>query len=286
MKAVVMAGGEARTPPPARLFNKADGADRRPPVHGAHRRLLKLHGIEDVLVTLAFMPRRSGHTSATATPSASGCSTRSRSLLPVRRARWVCRGSARRHVPRHLGRRALRRRPLRAGRIPQGRGASVTIGLKSVENPLGVGIVVCDDEGRIERPGEDPRGARCSRHDQHWASTSSSRRSCVTYRTTAVTTSRRALPAAARDGRPLYGYVMDGYWQDIGNLDQYRQANFDALDEKVRLDVPGIKLRGDVWLGECRAGRRRAQCRATFVGLLPGSTRQRRSDRTRCWRPA
>jgi mannose-1-phosphate guanylyltransferase/phosphomannomutase len=51
-------------------------------------------------------------------------------------------------------------------------------------------------------------------------------------------------------GRPIYGYVCEGYWQDIGNLDQYRQANFDALDEKVRLNVPGIRLRGDVWIGE------------------------------------
>jgi mannose-1-phosphate guanylyltransferase/phosphomannomutase len=51
-------------------------------------------------------------------------------------------------------------------------------------------------------------------------------------------------------GRPLYGHVMDGYWQDIGNLDQYRQANFDALDERVRLNIPGIRIRGNVWLGE------------------------------------
>jgi mannose-1-phosphate guanylyltransferase / phosphomannomutase len=51
-------------------------------------------------------------------------------------------------------------------------------------------------------------------------------------------------------GRPIYGYVCDGYWQDIGNLDQYRQANFDALDEKVLLNVEGLKIRGDVWIGE------------------------------------
>jgi mannose-1-phosphate guanylyltransferase/phosphomannomutase len=51
-------------------------------------------------------------------------------------------------------------------------------------------------------------------------------------------------------GRPIYGYVCEGYWQDIGNLDQYRQANFDALDEKVRLNIPGLKIRGDVWIGE------------------------------------
>ena len=51
-------------------------------------------------------------------------------------------------------------------------------------------------------------------------------------------------------GRPIYGFVLDGYWQDIGNLDQYRQANFDALDERVRLEIDGIRLRGNVWLGE------------------------------------
>ena len=51
-------------------------------------------------------------------------------------------------------------------------------------------------------------------------------------------------------GRPLYGHVLDGYWQDIGTLDQYRQANFDALDERVRLNIPGIRLRGNVWVGE------------------------------------
>ena len=50
-------------------------------------------------------------------------------------------------------------------------------------------------------------------------------------------------------GQPIYGYVCDGYWQDIGNLDQYRQANFDALDEKVRLSIGGMKIRGDVWVG-------------------------------------
>src|SRR2546423_7467523 len=43
---------------------------------------------------------------------------------------------------------------------------------------------------------------------------------------------------------------MDGYWQDIGNLDQYRQANIDALEENVRLNIRGIRLRGNVWLGE------------------------------------
>ena len=62
--------------------------------------------------------------------------------------------------------------------------------------------------------------------------------------------SKELFPLLLEMGRPLYGYVLDGYWQDIGNLDQYRQANFDALDERVQLNVPGIRLRGNVWIGE------------------------------------
>src|SRR5439155_1696005 len=62
--------------------------------------------------------------------------------------------------------------------------------------------------------------------------------------------SKELFPYLLEMGRPLYGYVMDGYWQDVGDLDQYRQANFDALEQKVRLNIPGIRIRGNVWLGE------------------------------------
>ena len=62
--------------------------------------------------------------------------------------------------------------------------------------------------------------------------------------------SKELFPLLLEMGRPIYGYVFEGYWQDIGNLDQYRQANFDALDERVRLNIPGIRLRGNIWIGE------------------------------------
>ena len=88
-------------------------------------------------------------------------------------------------------------------------------------------------------------------------------------------------------GRPIYGHVMDGYWQDIGNLDQYRQANFDALDERVRLNVEGVRLRGNVWIGEgadihdVEAIEGRPSSATTA-----GSRGTRRSARTRCCRTA
>jgi mannose-1-phosphate guanylyltransferase/phosphomannomutase len=131
------------------------------------------------------------------------------------------------------------------------KGADVTIGLKSVENPLEFGIVVTDEEGRVERFLEKPS----------WGQVFSDTINTGIYvlepevlRHIPVEGqydfSKELFPLLLEMGRPIYGYVCEGYWQDIGNLDQYRQANADALDEKVRLNIEGLKIRGDVWIGE------------------------------------
>jgi mannose-1-phosphate guanylyltransferase/phosphomannomutase len=131
------------------------------------------------------------------------------------------------------------------------RGAAVTIGLKSVENPLEFGIVVTDDEGRIERFLEKPSWGQVFSDTINtgiYVLEPEVLRHVPTDRP--YDFSKELFPYLLEMGRPLYGYVMDGYWQDIGNLDQYRQANFDALDENVRLNIPGIRIRGNIWLGE------------------------------------
>jgi mannose-1-phosphate guanylyltransferase/phosphomannomutase len=130
-------------------------------------------------------------------------------------------------------------------------GAAVTIGLKSVDNPLEFGIVVTDEDGKIVRFLEKPS----------WSQVFSDTINTGIYVLEPEVLkhvpsdrphdfSKELFPYLLEMGRPLYGYVMDGYWQDIGNLDQYRGANFDALEEKVRLNIPGIRIRGNVWLGE------------------------------------
>jgi mannose-1-phosphate guanylyltransferase/phosphomannomutase len=133
----------------------------------------------------------------------------------------------------------------------QEHGAAVTIGLKSVENPLEFGIVVTDEDGRVERFLEKPS----------WGQVFSDTINTGIYVLDPEVLhhvpvgrpfdfSAELFPLLLEMGRPIYGCVLDGYWQDIGNLDQYRQANFDALDEKVQLKIPGIRLRGDIWIGE------------------------------------
>ena len=129
--------------------------------------------------------------------------------------------------------------------------ASVTIGLKAVDNPLEFGIVVTDDDGRVERFLEKPS----------WGQVFSDTINTGIYvlepevlkhvpTDRPYDFSKELFPLLLEMGRPIYGCVLGGYWQDIGNLDQYRQANFDALDERVQLDIGGIRIRGNVWLGE------------------------------------
>src|SRR2546423_157923 len=131
------------------------------------------------------------------------------------------------------------------------KGAAVTIGLKSVENPLEFGIVVTDDEGRIERFLEKPS----------WGQVFSDTINTGIYvlepevlrhvpADRPYDFSKELFPLLLEMGRPLYGYAFEEYWQDIGNLEQFRQANFDALDGAVELNIPGIRLRGNVWIGE------------------------------------
>lgn len=131
------------------------------------------------------------------------------------------------------------------------RGAAVTIGLKSVENPLEFGIVVTDEEGRVERFLEKPSWGQVFSDTINtgiYVLESEVLKHVPTDRP--FDFSKELFPLLLEMGRPLYGMVCDGYWQDIGNLDQYRQANFDALDGSVELGIPGIRLRGNIWIGE------------------------------------
>jgi len=131
------------------------------------------------------------------------------------------------------------------------KGAAVTIGLKSVDNPLEFGIVVTDEDGKVERFLEKPSWGQVFSDTINtgiYVLEPEVLRHVPTDRP--YDFSKELFPLLLEMGRPIYGYVCEGYWQDVGDLDQYRQANFDALDERVRLNINGIRLRGNIWVGE------------------------------------
>jgi len=214
--------------------------------------LLKRHGFEDVIVTVAFLPQaiRSYFGGGETLGIDVGYSVEESPLGTAGSVRLaagrlddtflVISGDALCDVD--LG---------RLVEFHREKHASVTIGLKSVDNPLEFGIVVTDDDGRIERFLEKPSWGQVFSDTINtgiYVLESEVLRHVPTDRPYDFST--ELFPLLLKMGRPMYGCVLDGYWQDIGNLDQFRQANFDALDERVRLEIPGIRIRGNIWLGE------------------------------------
>jgi mannose-1-phosphate guanylyltransferase/phosphomannomutase len=253
MKAVVMAGGEGtRLRPLTSNQPKPMVPIVGKPCMEHIVELLRRHGFEDVIVTVAFLPQaiRGYFGSGEALGVDIGYSVEESPLGTagsVRRAAGrlddtflVISGDALCDVDLT--------QLVEAHREKQ---ASVTIGLKSVENPLEFGIVVTDEDGRVERFLEKPS----------WGQVFSDTINTGIYvlepevlkhvpQDRPYDFSKELFPLLLEMGRPIYGHVFDGYWQDIGNLDQYRQANFDALDESVQLEIDGIRIRGNVWLGD------------------------------------
>ena len=219
--------------------------------------LLKRHGFEDVIVTLAFLPQaiRSyfgdgeslGHEHRVL---GRGVAARDRRLGSAR----VATSSTTRSWSSPATRSATST-SARCSQFHRERKAAVTIGLKSVENPLEFGIVVTDEDGRIERFLEKPS----------WGQVFSDTINTGIYvlepevlqhvpTDRPYDFSKELFPLLLEMGRPLYGMVCEGYWQDIGNLDQFRQANFDALDGRGRARrSPGSGCAGTS--GSARASR-------------------------------
>jgi mannose-1-phosphate guanylyltransferase / phosphomannomutase len=253
MKAVVMAGGEGtRLRPLTSNQPKPMVPIVGKPCMEHILELLREHGLTDVIVTVAFLPQaiRSYFGEGETLGLTIGYSVEESPLGTAGSVRLAARQLDETFLV--ISGDALCDLDLsKLIEFHKKRGAAVTIGLKSVENPLEFGIVVTDEEGRIERFLEKPS----------WGQVFSDTINTGIYvlepevlkhvpTDRPYDFSKELFPYLLEMGRPLYGYVMDGYWQDIGNLDQYRQANFDALDERVKLNIPGIRIRGNVWLGE------------------------------------
>ena len=62
--------------------------------------------------------------------------------------------------------------------------------------------------------------------------------------------SKDLFPKLLRDNIPMYGYVTEDYWNDIGDLKIYKQVNFDVLAGKVKTGIEYRKIGEGIWTGE------------------------------------
>jgi mannose-1-phosphate guanylyltransferase / phosphomannomutase len=253
MKAVVMAGGEGtRLRPLTSNQPKPMVPIVGKPCMEHIVELLRRHGFEDIIVTLAFMPQAirgyfgAGEThgvsirySVEESPAGTAGSVKLAEDA-LDEPFLVISGDALCDID--LG---------KLVRFHEEKDALATIGLKSVENPLEFGIVVTDADGRIERFLEKPSWGQVFTDTINtgiYVLDPEVLRHVPSDRP--FDFSKELFPLLLEMGKPMAGYVAEGYWQDIGNLDQYRQANFDALDRTVKLDINGVRLRGNIWVGE------------------------------------
>ena len=252
MKAVVMAGGEgARLRPLTSRLPKPLVPVVGTPVLEHILRLLKEHGITQVVVTLAYLGAEIRNRLGDGAeldmeieyvvedrPLGTAGSVRNAAHL-LDDTFLVISGDALTDIDL-----------TKVMRAHEERGSHATIVLHSVPNPLEYGVVVTDDEGNIKRFLEKPS----------WGEVFSDHANTGIYviepkvlehikEGANADWSQDVFPTMLRRHEPLHGIVVDDYWCDIGSIQSYMQANWDALDGKVRCHIPG-RRQGNVWMGE------------------------------------
>jgi mannose-1-phosphate guanylyltransferase/phosphomannomutase len=132
----------------------------------------------------------------------------------------------------------------------ESKGAAVTVTLKRVEDPLEFGIVITDEDGRIERFLEKPGWGEVFSDTINTGIYVIEREVLELIPGGEVDFSKDVFPKLLDMGLPMYGYVTDRFWTDVGNLDAYMAAHRAVLDREVQVDIQGFEVREGVFLGE------------------------------------
>ncbi|MBD2137563.1 NTP transferase domain-containing protein [Anabaena sp. FACHB-1237] len=129
--------------------------------------------------------------------------------------------------------------------------SKATIILTCVPDPMEFGVVITDNEGRINRFLEKPSTSEIF-SDTVNTGTYILEPEVLAYlpENTESDFSKDLFPLLLAKEEPLYGYVAKGYWCDVGHLDAYRQAQYDALNRKVKLEFAYPEVSPGLWVGQ------------------------------------
>ena len=253
MKAVIMAGGEGtRLRPLTSNQPKPMMPIANRPMMEHIVELLKRHGFEDIVVTVAFQAN------AIRTYFGNGSEFGVRMVYATEETPLGTAGSVRNAMD-ELDEAFLVisgdvLTDIDLGAIVdfhRDHKAMATIALKSMENPLEFGIVITREDGSVERFLEKPT----------WGQVFSDTINTGIYvlqpeifeyieADKPVDFSSDVFPRLLDDGRAVFGCITEGYWEDVGNLDTYIKAHQDVLDAQVAVEVAGFRMGEGIWLGE------------------------------------
>jgi mannose-1-phosphate guanylyltransferase / phosphomannomutase len=129
--------------------------------------------------------------------------------------------------------------------------SKATLILTRVPNPIEFGVVITDKDGRINRFLEKPSTSEIF-SDTVNTGTYILEPEVLDYlpENTESDFSSFLFPLLLAKGEPMYGYVAQGYWCDVGHLDAYRESQYDALYRKVKLDVAYNEVSPGLWVGQ------------------------------------
>jgi mannose-1-phosphate guanylyltransferase/phosphomannomutase len=128
--------------------------------------------------------------------------------------------------------------------------AKATLVLTRSKNPLQYGVVITNEQGKITRFLEKPS----------WGEVFSDTINTGIYIVEPEILqlipfhedydfSKNLFPLMLEQDMGLYGYIAEGYWRDVGNLNEYQEAHLDALDNLVKVHIDGQK-RGSCYVDE------------------------------------
>jgi mannose-1-phosphate guanylyltransferase/phosphomannomutase len=126
-----------------------------------------------------------------------------------------------------------------------------TLILAHVANPLEFGVVITNSEGHITQFLEKPS----------WGEVFSDTINTGIYvldpkifsyfeKNKAFDFSQDLFPIMLKQGDPMYGFIANGYWCDVGNLSEYLRANADILLGKVAMPISTRQIRNGIWCEE------------------------------------
>jgi len=135
------------------------------------------------------------------------------------------------------------------------KGALATIAMKEVSEVEQFGVVITDENGKIQSFQEKPRKEEAL---SNMANTGIYVFEPEIFKYIPAKQfcdfGKQVFPHLVKMGAPFYGVKTDGYWCDVGNINTYRQVHVDLLDGKVNVGSRGKLLSssngGSVLLGE------------------------------------
>jgi mannose-1-phosphate guanylyltransferase/phosphomannomutase len=131
------------------------------------------------------------------------------------------------------------------------KGSKATLILRRVADPMAFGVVITNTEDHIERFLEKPSTSEVFSDTVNTGIYILEPEVLDFLPHNAPSDfSNDLFPLLLAKQVPMYGYIANGYWCDIGSLDAYRQAQYDAIRGRIHLELDYVQLRTGLWIGK------------------------------------